>query len=56
MENAGKKGMKYWAGRKQVSMREAKYCLIADDVCLWKLCSDFARVISCMVNTSDNVE
>ena len=32
-----------------MSTRKAKYCLIADEFCLWILYSDFARVISCMV-------
>ena len=37
-------------------MRKAKYCLIADDVRLWKLCSDFGSVFSCMVIIFDNDE
>ena len=35
--------------RKQVRKRKAKYCLIADEAWLWKLCSDFASVISCVM-------
>ena len=40
---------------KQKSMLKAKYCSTADEVSLWKLCSDFAKVISCMVTIFGNV-
>ena len=41
---------------KHLSMHKARYCLIADEVGLWNVRSDFARVISCVVIIFCNVD
>ena len=49
--NEGRKGL-----MGDMCMCEQKYRLFADEVCLWKLCRDYAGVISCMAIIFGNVE